>query len=138
MASVAMAAMAATAAVLPTVSCARHDGPEDPIWGKVPCAHCRMLIGDKRYAAQVLAADGTRSHFDDIGCMFLFVAEHGTRLGRAWVRDEQHDAWLPAETARFRTGARTPMGFGLAAGADGPLSIDEARRKALQRARSQA
>ena len=124
-------------AVLSDGACARHDGPEDPIWGKAPCAHCAMLIGDKRYAAQVLADDGTRSHFDDVGCLFAFVAEHATRVAHAWVRDELGDAWLPSEAARFHTGARTPMGYGLGAGVTGPLSFDEARREALSRARSQ-
>jgi len=126
----------ALTAFLPAAACSRNEGPEDPVWGKAPCAHCAMLIGDKRYAAQVLASDGTRSHFDDIGCLFAFIEERKTAVGHAWVRDEEHDAWLPAETARYHTGARTPMGFGLAAGTSGPLTFEEARREALSRARS--
>lgn len=130
-------AVVAILAACPSGACSRHDGPEEPVWGKAPCAHCAMLIGDRRYAAQLLADDGTRSHFDDVGCLFGFIAEHGAKVAHAWVRDESRDAWLVAETARFRTGARTPMGYGLAAGTEGELSFDDARRVALTHATRQ-
>jgi hypothetical protein len=86
-----------------------------------------MIVGDKRYAAQVLLG-GERSHFDDIGCMIAFVEKRGSRPERAWVRDEAHDAWLEGELARYRRGAKTPMDYGFAAGVDGPLSFEEVRR----------
>jgi len=117
------------------LGCRRKEGPEDPVWGKQPCAHCAMVVGDKRYAAQIVAADGERSHFDDIGCMIAFVEEHELHPAHAWVRDEVKDAWIEAGQARYHRGARTPMDYGFAAGTTGELSFDEVRREVLARKR---
>jgi hypothetical protein len=86
-----------------------------------------MVVGDRRYAAQALAEDGTRAHFDDVGCMIAYTDEHGTHVRRAWVQDEQSDRWLDVAQARFRRGARTPMDYGFAAGATGELGIEDVR-----------
>src|SRR5512139_683025 len=48
-------------------------GPVPIVWDKEPCAHCRMHIGDPRFAAQLQAADGRVASFDDPGCLFAYV-----------------------------------------------------------------
>ena len=113
-------------------SCSRGEGPEEPVWGKQACAHCAMIVGDKRYAAQVVLG-GERSHFDDVGCMIAFVEKRGSRPERAWVRDEAHDGWLESERARYRRGAKTPMDYGFAASTDGPLSFEDVSRDLVAR-----
>ena len=121
------------AALLALVSCRRTEAPSDPVWGKQPCAHCAMVIGDRRYAAQALEEDGTTSSFDDLGCLIAYVHARGLRVRRIWVRDESADAWLDAERARFHRGARTPMDYGFAAGRTGELDFAAVKRAVLAR-----
>jgi copper chaperone NosL len=90
------------------IACAKTDEPADPVWGKEPCAHCSMIVGDKRYAGQI-GGDGERKFFDDVGCMASWLEKHDA--GHAWVRDED-GRWVDARTARYAEGAKTPMDFG--------------------------
>ena len=111
---------------LVVLACAKVDEPVDPVWGKEPCAHCRMLVSDKRYAAQV-AADGERKYFDDIGCMVSWLADK--KAQRMWVRDASSNRWVDAKSARYVEGAKTPMDFGFEARAEGGVGWDEMRDK---------
>ncbi len=113
-------------------ACTKDDQPEDPAWGKQPCAHCAMLVSDKRFASQ-LVEGGERRYFDDVGCMVLWMEERKATGARAWVR--QGDAWVSARSARFEPGARTPMDFGFEAKGDGPRGWDEVREQVLARKR---
>lgn len=115
------------------ISCSRSEGPEELVWGKQVCAQCAMLLSDKRYAAQLVDADGNRSYFDDLGCLVSFVAARHVKERRVWVRDETADRWLPAETARYHGGAKTPMDYGFAAGPAGDLAFEDVRRAVLSR-----
>lgn len=122
------------AALVSAAACARGDEPVEPVWGKEPCAHCSMIVGDKRYAAEVLTEAGSRHFFDDIGCMISFVDERHLRV-KAWVRDESRGAWVAAETARYRRGVRTPMDYGFAFSAEGTLTLDDVRHEVLAKQR---
>lgn len=115
-----------------SVACRGEAAPADPAWGKEPCAHCAMIVDDRKTAAQILEEDGTRRYFDDLGCMIAFEAERGIQA-REWVRDESRDAWLPAGSARYRSGARTPMDYGFVAGPEGTLPFDAVKREVLAR-----
>ena len=42
------------------------DGPEAIIWDRSACAHCRMLISEPAFAAQLQLGDGQVLDFDDI------------------------------------------------------------------------
>ncbi len=116
-------------------ACARADSPVDPVWGKEPCAHCRMLVGDKRYASQILEAEGERRFFDDIGCMILWMDAHRPPA-RAWVREATSGVWLDARTAHYVQGARTPMDFGFEARAVDGVSFETAREAVRARKRT--
>jgi hypothetical protein len=109
-------------------ACEKTDSPADPVWGKEPCAHCAMLVGDRWHAGQV-GGDGERHFFDDIGCMVLWMEKTGARPARTWVR-ERGEHWVDARSARYETGAKTPMDFGFAAAADG-LGWDEMRGRLI-------
>src|SRR5579883_1226384 len=105
--------LAALLLVALAVACQDSSAPVDPIWGKQACASCSMIISDRRYAAQVVEADGERVSFDDPGCMATWMAEHARGAGRAWVRSPS-GRWIDATTARYATAEPSPMGFGFA------------------------
>lgn len=118
------------------IGCEKLDTPADPVWGKEPCAHCRMLVGDRRFAAQAVAS-GDRLYFDDIGCFVLWAKEHPP--ARAWVRDAEHERWLEASGARYASGARTPMDFGFEGRVEGSATVgfEEMRASVLGRANAE-
>lgn len=51
-------------------------GPEPISYGKESCAHCKMTIMDKRFAAEVLTAKGKVYKFDAAECMAGFLKEN--------------------------------------------------------------
>jgi copper chaperone NosL len=104
-------------------ACNRTAVPEDPVWDKQPCDHCKMLISDKRYAASLIDDQGRRFFFDDIGCMAAFERDKPKNKAR-WVRDEESGAWIDAGAAYYRDGASTPMDYGYSAHKAAP-GIDE-------------
>src|SRR5690349_14924131 len=96
-------------ALVALASCAEDTAPVDPVWGKQPCASCGMVVGDRRYAAQILAPSGERRFFDDPGCLVQHLADRKLEPRGAWVREARGDRWLDARAARYARGARTPM-----------------------------
>jgi copper chaperone NosL len=127
--------------LLLVAACSRNSSGPFPIaYDKEACAHCHMLIGDPRFAAQLVTTDGTVIGFDDPGCLLLYMAERKPSVRASWVRDSQRDRWLPLAEARFVRVPWSPMGFGVAAvdaGTPGSLSIDEARAEVVRNARAQ-
>jgi len=128
-------AVAAAAAVLVVVTVAGgHSVPDGPVpvaWDHEPCGHCRMLVGEPAHAAQLITSDGEVVDFDDPGCLIHYLADRRPSVHRLWFHDSQSDRWLGPDQVRFRTGAITPMGFGLAAVADGPGTLDLDAARAL-------
>jgi len=102
-------ALAAFGAV---AACTSSDAVVEPVWGKEPCAHCAMVLSDKRFGAQLVTSDGDRFTFDDVGCMVLFFEERNVVAKRAWVRDGEAGRWVDAAHARYVAGAKSPMDFG--------------------------
>jgi copper chaperone NosL len=95
--------------------------PEPLHVGAEECDHCRMLISDRRFAAQLLTSKGKAYKFDAIECMHAFIGA-GTvataDIHSTWVMDlEGSGDWIPTGEATFlRSPAiRSPMGAGLAA-----------------------
>lgn len=98
----------------------RATGPV-PIGPDDACASCRMLISERRYAAEMLDTNGTIYKFDDIACMMRFARVHGKNspsvrfyvtdyaTGRDWMDARQ------ASFARLRNSSSSPMASGLAA-----------------------
>jgi copper chaperone NosL len=121
--------------LLVLAACSETDGPVEPVWGKQPCAHCAMILSDRRFGAQLVTAAGERLYFDDAGCMALAIEERGLGTAKAWVRDAAAAKWVDARTARFAAGAPTPMDFGFEAHAGGASTWDDVRRSAVSKAR---
>lgn len=131
-----VAGLGAAAALAVVAGCSRPDGPEDPVWGKVPCAHCRMLVGERLSSAQVFD-DGARLYFDDIGCMVLWL-EKSRAAPRAWVRSADDGGWIEARHACYVGGRKTPMDFGWQAAASGGEPFDHMRAAVLSRTRGRS
>ena len=108
-------------------------GPAGVTWDRDACEHCRMLISDRTFAAQVRDAEGRVHRFDDIGCAALWLdentASHEPR--EIWVHEHAGDEWLDAREAHFVRGRNSPMGYGYAAQrapAQAALEFEELRR----------
>lgn len=119
---------------LALVACTKTDEAQDPVWGKEPCAHCAMLVGDKVHASQLVAA-GDRKFFDDVGCMVLWLGEHGQKAEHVWTRDSDGLRWVDARTATYGDGAKTPMDYGYEVRAQG-ISWDELGARIVAKKRS--
>jgi copper chaperone NosL len=55
-------------------SCKRGFQPID--YGKDACAHCKMTIMDKKFAAEIVDKKGKVFKFDDLLCMKDYVQDH--------------------------------------------------------------
>jgi copper chaperone NosL len=110
-------------------ACAKGSEPVDPFWGKQACDSCRMLVSDPVYAAQLLDERGLRHYFDDVGCMDAYLVDHPESKPRGlWVR--LGSRWVAAESARYASGAATPMAYGFVAQELGPLDFAAVRTSA--------
>lgn len=83
------------------------------------CAHCRMMVSDAHFAAQIVAPGEEPQFFDDIGCLRDFL-KGGSRLAPgaiAYVADHSTTAWVAASEAVYTKaeGLNTPMNSGLIA-----------------------
>jgi copper chaperone NosL len=111
-------------------ACGSDDGwPEgmQPIhWDRDTCERCRMVISDRRFAAQLMGGPKRQAFkFDDIGCavfwlrdkaaLFPWAAEPATRF---WVADVfsrgQQAQWLDARSAHYLS-KTSPMGYNFGA-----------------------
>jgi hypothetical protein len=104
-------------------------GPAPVAWDKVACAHCRMHVGEARFAAQLQLADGRVLDFDDPGCLFSFRARDRSPVHATYFHHHTQDRWLTPAEAGFVPVMPTPMGFGLAAvdaATPGALTADQA------------
>ncbi|MCC7363357.1 MAG: nitrous oxide reductase accessory protein NosL [Dehalococcoidia bacterium] len=86
-------------------------------YGKEECAHCGMVISEDRFAA-ASRSSGKDTHYDDIGCMVLYLRENAPAAGATFfVRAFEEDAWLDAATATYAAmpGIKSPMSYDIAA-----------------------
>ncbi len=99
-------------------SCKRKFEPIN--FGHEQCAHCRMTIMDKRFAAEIVTGKGKVYKFDDFGCLLKWVKdENFTDSGALlFVADFSHpENALDARQAIFihNEALRSPMNGNLAA-----------------------
>lgn len=109
----------ALVAALFLAACA--DGPRDIALGVEECAHCRMLVTEEAFAAQLRSDLGRSYVFDAIECMAEFVQNREADdigVSAMWVTDFVAPGnWVTAETATYlrSPGIRSPMGMNLSA-----------------------
>jgi len=94
----------------------------EPIrYGHEACAHCKMTIMDKRFAAEILTGKGKAIKFDDLGCLLEYVKDENFKDqdAKVFVADYDHpDAqFLDARHAIFLHNEifKSPMNGNLAA-----------------------
>ncbi len=107
------------------------DGPVDVVWDREACAHCRMHVGEPRFAAQLQKVDGQVLNYDDPGCLLKHLdRQQEADVHALWFHHVEQDRWLSGEEAGFRRVSPTPMGFDLGAverDEPGALSLEQAR-----------
>jgi copper chaperone NosL len=126
---------AALLLVLLAACASRAPGPQPIAWDREPCGHCRMLVGERPYAAQAIGEDGRAVSFDDAGCLFAWL-DAGGRAREIWLRHNAEERWLRAPAVAFVTTERSPMGYRLGAvdpGAPSAFGWEEARQRAAER-----
>lgn len=123
------------------------DGWVDIKWDRDTCTRCRMVISDRRFAAE--ARGGPQNEvfkFDDIGCAVFWLRDQtwaDEKSTRLWVVDATAHAvepvsWLDARTAQYTAGRISPMGYNFAASATShadAIAFEEMRRRVLARGR---
>jgi copper chaperone NosL len=97
-AGVVIAIMAAT-----LLSACGSKGPEPISFNNDKCAHCKMTIADKRYAAEMKTVKGRVYKFDDVVCMISYIKDNPSpSVQDCWVctYDGNHD-FVSAGSAVF-------------------------------------
>lgn len=95
------------------------------------CTFCKMAISEKRYAAQILDADGQIILFDEIGCMVSYLkSKPQQEIAVMYVTDYDSRRWIAADHAFFVHSSKykTPMSGGIVAFQDSTKAKEEAAR----------
>lgn len=135
--------------MLPVLPGCSHDagwpsGMAPIVWDRDICVRCRMVISDRRFAAELRGGpDDMAFRFDDIGCAVFWLRDQRKAYSwladdavRFWVADIASQAgrvdWLDARRARYVTGRTSPMGYGMGAtlAADAAGTLDFAAMQA--------
>ncbi len=97
-------------------------GPVAVKWDRVACEHCRMVLSDRRHAAQVRVKNPNGKSqvffFDDIGCAVIWLDAESRRddpRAEIWVNDWRSGEWIDARAASYLIGQETPMQYSLGA-----------------------
>jgi nitrous oxide reductase accessory protein NosL len=94
-------------------------GPEAVHWDRDMCERCKMVLSERKYAAEIVnPKTGKTYKFDDIGCAVLWMdEEHIPWKDRAkiWVTDAKTGRWIDARKALYTDDSITPMAYGIAA-----------------------
>ncbi len=103
--------------VVAAVVLACSSGPPQPAaldtGGAETCRECRMVISDRRFAAQIVANGYDPIFFDDIGCLATYLKK-GVNVppkAVAYVADYRAEGWVVAREAEYYrcAGFATPM-----------------------------
>lgn len=97
-------------------------------WNAETCAHCRMLIGDPAFAAQVITSDGDVLSFDDPACAARYIRSNRDHVHRAWFHAGRGDTWIALADVGFVRVATSPMGSGVIAvprATSGALTLED-------------
>jgi copper chaperone NosL len=91
------------------------EGPVAVVWDSEVCGHCKMHVGDPRFAAQLQAASGEVLNFDDPGCLFDYLQSHDVAAHALYFRNYEEDGWLAEGEVAFLPVEDSPMGYGIRA-----------------------
>ena len=118
--------------LLAAVSCGTRSPRPVDIDAADLCAHCRMVISENRYAAELADRDGNVIKFDNLDCMTRYAAAHGGQSAATawWVMDSEGNEWLDLRQAVLvkSDSIPGPMGSGILATRDPAGAQDLAAR----------
>lgn len=106
-------------------------GPQEIRIGQQECDHCRMMISQEQFAAQLVTQQGRQYAFDAIECMAAFVDQgdgQDLEIHSLWVPDFLNPgSWIPAEAATYlqSDGLRSPMALNFSAYTDERTARDQ-------------
>jgi hypothetical protein len=112
------------------------DGAVPVVWDAEVCAHCKMHVGDPRFAAQVQTTTGEVLDFDDPGCLFDYLGSHHVSVHALYFRNYEGDGWLSESDVGFLPVQDSPMGYEIRAvpkDVAGAHGIDWAERQVIDR-----
>ncbi|MGB8224833.1 MAG: hypothetical protein WCF10_19745 [Polyangiales bacterium] len=110
------------------------EGAVPVVWDAEVCAHCKMHVGDPRFAAQVQTTAGEILDFDDPGCLFDYLGSHDVSVHALYFRNYEGDGWLSESDVGFLPVQDSPMGYGIRAvpkDVAGTHGIDWAERQVM-------
>lgn len=114
-------------------------GPVDVHWDRDSCERCRMILSDRKHAAQIRYDDEKQRSrvrmFDDIGCAVIWLEDKPWRDSPSteiWTTDHRNGEWIDAQSAYYVKGQLTPMEYGIGAQSQQPIaeSLSYAEAKA--------
>ncbi|MFZ0062897.1 MAG: nitrous oxide reductase accessory protein NosL [Pyrinomonadaceae bacterium] len=112
----------AALSLLLLIGCATSTVEPVPLAPEDMCDYCRMIISEKRYAAEFIGSDGQAFKFDDIGCMANFIRSkrNTTKVVARFVMDFDSRQWIKADDAYYVRSPEltTPMNGGIVAFVD--------------------
>jgi len=111
----ALAAVAAIMAFIRFNEATLPEGAVPVVWDGEVCGHCKMHVGDPRFAAQLQTSEGDVLNFDDPGCLFDYLGSHELSVHAIYFRNHLEDGWLPESEAGFLPAQESPMGYGIRA-----------------------
>ncbi len=95
------------------------------------CENCRMVVSEKRYAAEFIDREGAVHKFDDMGCMKSYLKERSSSVpvAASFVMDYERRQWVAGPEAFYVRSPefKTPMAGGIVAFA-GRASAEQAAR----------
>ncbi len=91
------------------------EGAVPVVWDGEVCGHCKMHVGDPRFAAQLQTTSGDVLNFDDPGCLFDYLQSHEVSTHALYFRNYDEDGWLTESEAGFLPVEDSPMGYGIRA-----------------------
>ncbi len=104
--------------------CEKRDknGLEAIHWDRDMCERCKMVISERKYAAEVINPENKRVYkFDDIGCAVLWLKEEKkpwASRAKIFVTDAKSGKWIDAKKALYTDDSITPMAYGISAFSD--------------------
>jgi hypothetical protein len=106
--------------------------PRPIVWNEEQCSECKMQIGERAFAAQLITDQGDAQNFDDPGCLLRKLEREKPKTRAIYFHHLRESRWLKAPAVAFITVPNSPMGHNLAAvdaGTAGALSFAEARAR---------
>lgn len=110
--------ISAAVLVLFTLACSQE--PVEIHYASDECTHCKMMITDDQFAAQLVTEKGKALKFDAIECMAVYYRENQDELSgsKLWVSNyNKPGTWLDALEAQYVQSEviKSPMGASLLA-----------------------